>query len=69
MYGSEPEGDRLYPECGGIRANICSFHLAREAKGGLAVMTIESDSCLGPDLNEKINQLENIYSSTLLERV
>ena len=50
-------------------ANICSFHLAREAKGGLAVMTIESDSCLGPDLNEKINQLENIYSSTLLERV
>lgn len=49
--------------------NICDFHLARQAKGGLAVMTIESDSYLGPDLNEKINHLENIYSSTMLEPV
>ena len=49
--------------------NICNFHLARETKGGLAVMTIESDSYLGPELNERINQLENIYSSTMLERV
>ena len=49
--------------------NICNFHLARQAKGGLAVMTIESDSYLGPDLNEKINHLENIYSSTMLEPV
>lgn len=53
----------------GYGANICNFHLAREEKGGLAVMTIESDSCLGPELNEKINQLENVYSSTMLERV
>ena len=49
--------------------NICNFHLAREAKGGLAVMTIESDSHFVPELNEKINRLENIYSSTMLERV
>ena len=49
--------------------NICNFHLARQTKGGLAVMTIESDSYLGPDLNEKINHLENIYSSTMLEPV
>ena len=49
--------------------NICNFHLARETKGGLAVMTIESDSHFVPELNEKINRLENIYSSTMLERV
>ena len=40
--------------------NICNFHLARETKGGLAVMTIESDSHFVPELNEKINRLENI---------
>ena len=49
--------------------NICNFHLARKEKGGMAVMTIESDSYLGPELNERINRLENIYSSTMLERV
>ena len=49
--------------------NICNFHLARETKGGLAVMTIESDSHFVPELNEKINRLENIDSSTMLERV
>ena len=32
-------------------------------------MTIESDSYLGPELNKRINKLENIYSSTMLERV
>ncbi len=32
-------------------------------------MTIESDSHFVPELNEKINRLENIYSSTMLERV
>lgn len=46
--------------------NICNFHLARKEKGGLAVMTIESDSHFGPELNERINCLENIYSSTRL---
>ena len=49
--------------------NICNFHLARETKGGVAVMTIESDSHFVSELNEKINRLENIYSSTMLERV
>ena len=49
--------------------NICNFHLARETKGGVAVMTIESDSHFASELNEKINRLENIYSSTMLERV
>ena len=47
--------------------NICNFHLARETKGGVAVMTIESDSHFVSELNEKINRLENIYSSTMLE--
>ena len=49
--------------------NICNFHLSRETKGGLAVMTIESDSHFSQELNERINRLENIYSSTMLERV
>ena len=49
--------------------NICNFHLSRETQGGLAVMTIESDSHFSQELNERINRLENIYSSTMLERV
>lgn len=49
--------------------NICNFRLARKAKGGQAVMTIESDSDFSPELNEQINNLDNIYTSTMLERV
>ncbi|MDO4338138.1 MAG: L-serine ammonia-lyase, iron-sulfur-dependent subunit beta [Eubacteriales bacterium] len=49
--------------------NICNFRLARKAKGGQAVMTIEIDGVFGSELNDKINQLPNIYSSTMLQPI
>lgn len=49
--------------------NICNFRLARKTKGGQAVMTIEIDGVFGQELNDKINQLPNIYSSTMLQPI
>lgn len=49
--------------------NICNFRLSRQEKGGQAVMTIEIDGNLGLDLNEKIQKLPNIYSSTMLQPI
>ncbi len=47
--------------------NISNFRLAREQKGGTAVMTIEVDgNNAGADLNEHIKGLPNILSSTML---
>lgn len=53
----------LMADCG---VNICNFRLSRKAKGGQAVMTIEIDSQFDPAINNKINHLPNIYSSTML---
>lgn len=49
--------------------NICNFRLARQTKGGQAVMTIEIDGNFGAELNEEINILPNIYSSTMLQPI
>lgn len=49
--------------------NICNFRLARKNRGGQAVMTIEIDGNFGPELNEAINTLDNIYSSTMLQPI
>lgn len=49
--------------------NICNFRLSRKTKGGQAVMTIEIDGMFGQELNEQINQLPNIYSSTMLQPI
>lgn len=49
--------------------NICNFRLARKTRGGQAVMTIEIDGVFGPELNDKIKCLENIYSSTMLQPI
>ena len=46
--------------------NICNFRLSRQQKGGDAVMTIEIDGSFGPELNQKINVLPNVFSWTLL---
>ncbi len=47
--------------------NICNFRLAREAKGGVAVMTIEMDGITdSDDLNICVQKLPNVLSSTLL---
>lgn len=46
--------------------NICNFHLSRQYRGGEAVMTIELEGKFGPELNERIQELPNIYSSTML---
>ena len=52
---------------GGV--NICNFRLAREKKGGAAVMTIETDGRFGRELSSRVDGLPNIISSTLLEPV
>ncbi len=46
--------------------NICNFRLARDQKGGQAVMTIETDGQLTAKQNRAISQLPNIFSSTML---
>jgi len=50
-------------------ANICSFHLARQEKGGVAVMTIEIDSkidCELPVLKEELEQDPEITTCTAM---
>lgn len=49
--------------------NICNFHLSRSQKGGEAVMSIEIDGSFDQDLNDRIKQLPNIYSSTMLQPI
>lgn len=49
--------------------NICSFRLSRQQKGGEAVMTIEIDGHFGPELNDRIKTLPNIFSSTMLQPI
>lgn len=47
-------------------ANICNFRLSRQKKGGVAVMTIDTDGSLGPEINRQIQSLPNVLASTLL---
>lgn len=49
--------------------NICNFHLSRKQKGGQAVMTIEIDGSFDSKLNQKIKELPNIFSSTMLQPI
>ena len=49
--------------------NICNFRLSREQKGGQAVMTIEIDGSFGQELNDKVQVLPNIFSSTMLQPI
>lgn len=46
--------------------NICNFRLARQTKGGQAIMTIEIDGEFGSELNDEIQTLPNVFSSTML---
>ena len=50
----------------GQNINIGSFRLSRRQKGGLAVMTLEVDSPVSAQLNEELERLPNIISSTVL---
>lgn len=47
--------------------NICNFRLARQEKGGVAVMTIEMDGSFDLRLNRQIETLPNVLSSTMLQ--
>ncbi len=49
--------------------NICSFSLSRQKKGGQAIMTIELEGSFGPELNDKIQCLPDIYASTMLQPI
>lgn len=49
--------------------NIANFRLAREQKGGTAVMTIEIDGDAGKELNRQVAALENVLGSTMLRPI
>ncbi len=51
---------------GQYQVNICNFRLSRESKGGEAVMTIELDGEIKPQLTEQIDVLPNVIHSILL---
>ena len=46
--------------------NICNFHLSREERGGVAVMTIEVDGRTDLAMNTAVEKLPNVISSTML---
>lgn len=48
------------------QVNICNFRLSRQKKGGVAIMTIEMDSSFDRQLNERVEALPNVISSTML---
>ena len=50
-------------------ANICNFRLSRQKRGGEAVMTIEVDGTFGPEINERIKTLDNVFSSIMLQPI
>ena len=49
--------------------NISNFHLARQRKGGDAVMTIELDGQPQEDLIDAIRNIENVTNAILIRRV
>lgn len=49
--------------------NICNFRLSRQHKGGEAIMTIEIDGAFRHTLNQSIQNLPNILSSTMLNPI
>ena len=49
--------------------NICNFRLSRQKRGGEAVMTIEVDGTFGPEINERIKTLDNVFSSIMLQPI
>ena len=51
------------------QVNICNFRLARQEKGGEAVMTIEMDGSFDGALNREVEALPNILSSTMLQPI
>lgn len=50
----------------GLGLNICNFRLAREQKGGTAVMTIEIDGAINESVSSEVASLANVMSCTLL---
>ena len=53
-------------DCG---ANICDFSLARQARGGVAVMTIEVEGEIGPSVASRIEALPGVEACTMLAPV
>lgn len=49
--------------------NICNFHLSREEKGGLAIMTIEIDQTPPPSLVEDLKLLKQVDNAILIRRI
>ena len=53
-------------DCG---ANICDFSLARQARGGVAVMTIEVEGSVGSAVRSRIEALPGVEACTMLAPV
>lgn len=51
------------------KINICSFSLARQEKGGLALMTMEFDNPYVPGLKEDILKVENVTNVVILKAI
>lgn len=49
------------------QTNICNFRLNRQEKGGLAIMTIETDSAFDQALADRIQKLPFVYKTILLK--
>ena len=49
--------------------NISSFHLSRESRGGISIMTIEVDGLPPADLIAKIRGIEYVHNAILVRRL
>ncbi len=49
--------------------NISDFHLSRESKGGIAIMTIEIDSMPPESIIDDIRQIEHVANAFLIRRL
>ena len=55
--------------CGQEFINICSFKLSRIVKGGIAVMTIETDDEIPERLKAEIEMRNNVVQCTIINKI
>ena len=53
----------------GRQLNISGFRLDRQKRGGTAVMVLELDGAVGPDVTEALRALPPVLHVTLLQPV
>ncbi len=55
--------------CAQEHINICSFKLSRIEKGGIAVMTIETDDKIPERLKDEIEMRNNVVQCTIINKI